>query len=84
MRYDAEVLEKLSRDRQRPITTKEGQELAAELKAVTYVECSALTQKGIKNVFDEAILAALEPPDPDPKLGVLARMGKAKYCCVIV
>uniref|UniRef100_A0ABI7ZC94 Uncharacterized protein n=1 Tax=Felis catus TaxID=9685 RepID=A0ABI7ZC94_FELCA len=38
--------------------------LARDLKAVKYVECSALTQKGVKNVFDEAILAALEPPEP--------------------
>ena len=45
-----------------------GDNLAKDLpRAVKYVECSALTQKGLKNVFDEAILAALEPPEPTKK-----------------
>ncbi|OWZ38599.1 cell division control protein 42 [Cryptococcus neoformans c8] len=44
------------------ITQEQGERLARELGGRKYVECSALTQKGLKNVFDEAIVAALEPP----------------------
>ncbi|ORX64428.1 cell division control protein 42 [Linderina pennispora] len=52
LREDRATLAKLEGNRQRPISV--------ELES--YVECSALTQKGLKNVFDEAIVAALEPP----------------------
>ena len=57
----------LAKTKARPITTEQAEKQASLLRAVKYVECSALTQKGLKNVFDEAILAALEPPAPDKK-----------------
>lgn len=62
LRDDPAVIDKLGRQRQRPVSIDMGERLARELGAVKYVECSALTQKGLKNVFDEAIVAALEPP----------------------
>ncbi|KAK0107441.1 Rho GTPase [Cadophora gregata f. sp. sojae] len=39
----------------------EGKKLAREIGAVQYVECELKTQKGVKDVFDEAIVAALDP-----------------------
>uniref|UniRef100_A0A8C5LL92 Cell division control protein 42 homolog pseudogene n=1 Tax=Jaculus jaculus TaxID=51337 RepID=A0A8C5LL92_JACJA len=62
--YDPSTIEKLVKNKEKPITPETAEKLAGDLKAVKYVECSALTQKGLKNVFDEAILAALEPSEP--------------------
>ncbi|KAF8831827.1 hypothetical protein HHX47_DHR1001299 [Lentinula edodes] len=59
LRDDGQVIDKLARQKQKPVMGEQGERLARELGAVKYVECSALTQKGLKNVFDEVFLTSL-------------------------
>ncbi|KAK3682654.1 cell division control protein 42 [Podospora appendiculata] len=68
LREDDMVRQKLAKQKLQPIRKDQGDQLAKELpNVVKYVECSALTQKHLKDVFDEAIVAALEPPVPKKK-----------------
>jgi len=46
--------------RMQPIQFAAGSAMARDIGAGKYLECSALTQKGLKNVFDEAIRAVCE------------------------
>ena len=62
LRDDKETIEKLKEERLAPITYPQGLSMANDMGAVKYLECSALTQKGLKTVFDEAIRAVLCPP----------------------
>ncbi|KIO32633.1 hypothetical protein M407DRAFT_241329 [Tulasnella calospora MUT 4182] len=75
LREDSGVREKLAKSKQKPISREDGERMARAMGAVKYVECSALTQYKLKDVFDEAIVAALEPPKRDSR--------KKNRACVI-
>jgi Ras-related C3 botulinum toxin substrate 1 len=64
LREDRDTIERLRDKRLAPITYPQGVQMSKEVRAVRYLECSALTQKGLKNVFDEAIRAVLCPVQP--------------------
>jgi small GTP-binding protein len=54
LREDAHTMQKLKAHNYSPISAEQGEQLAADIKG-WYVECSALTQQGVKQVFDKGL-----------------------------
>ncbi|ELU01148.1 hypothetical protein CAPTEDRAFT_94321, partial [Capitella teleta] len=78
LRGDVKILVELDQYEERPVTEEQAIARTRSLGAVSYVECSALTQKNLKDVFDTCILAAMD------KKGLLEKVkgrGSIKYKC---
>ena len=61
LRENPAEMERLRERRQSPITFQQGEAMRKKIGAVCYKECSALTQQGLKDIFDEAIKVVLFP-----------------------
>lgn len=75
LRDDPDTVTRLQQKRLAPVSESEGVALAQELGAYTYLECSALTQAGLKEVFDGAVRCVLES---------LKKPKKKKKACLIL
>lgn len=64
LRNDPATIASLEKTKQKPITPQEGQMLAERMKAVTYIECSAKTRDGVRDVFETAARAAISKRKP--------------------
>ncbi|CAK6964022.1 ras homolog family member Ua [Scomber scombrus] len=79
LREDVKVLIDLAKYRERPVDPADARDCAVEIGAVAYMECSSLTQKNLKEVFDTAILASLQNHSSHkPKRGKQKRRKKQR------
>jgi len=78
LREDSATIDKLSSKKQAPTTYEQGLQMMQEIGAVKYMECSALTQTGLKAVFDEAIRAVYTPKEN------LQKKEKKKNGCILI
>ncbi|KAJ6495255.1 P-loop containing nucleoside triphosphate hydrolase protein [Mycena sanguinolenta] len=57
LRSDQQVVERMAKVGQRPVSTAAGEKLAWQVGATEYLKCSAKTRQGVKDVFDQGIAA---------------------------
>ena len=64
LREDEETVAKLRTNQLTPITYPQGLSMANDVGAVKYLECSAKTNQGLRQVFESAIEIVLYPSTP--------------------
>ncbi len=80
MRDDPTTIANLKARNQAPITYQQGLQMSREVGAYKYLECSAMTQRGLKNVFDEAMRSVISP---SPKAGGGKKDKRKKKCSIL-
>ncbi|RXM27489.1 Rho-related GTP-binding protein RhoU [Acipenser ruthenus] len=93
LRQDVKVLIELNRRQEKPVPEGNARALAEKIGAIAYVECSALTQKNLKEVFDVAISNGLsfserrackerKMKNTADKMKMLSKSWWKKYACL--
>lgn len=67
LRNDHATTENLRQQQQQPVSTTEGQAVAQKIGAADYLECSARTGQGVREVFEAATRASLKTKNKKEK-----------------
>ncbi|TNM86468.1 hypothetical protein fugu_006698 [Takifugu bimaculatus] len=73
LRNDEHTRRELAKMKQEPVKSEEGRDMASRIGAFGYMECSAKTKDGVREVFEMATRAALQ-----------VRRGKKNNRCVLL
>lgn len=72
LRNDEFTRRELSKMKKEPVRYEQGREVSDSIHAVAYLECSAKTKEGVREVFETATSAALQ-----------TNMNKKKKCTIL-
>lgn len=72
LRHDPVIKQQLAQDKQSIVKPEEGRAMAEKVGAWSYLECSAKTREGVREVFDNATRAALQK-----------KKGKRGFCALL-
>ncbi|KAG0690129.1 GTP-binding protein Rho1 [Pichia californica] len=78
LRNDRTTIDRLAQLGQQPVSTAEGQEVADKINALTYMECSAKLNQGVREVFEAATRATLS----NVKEREIKKKKKMKRCVI--
>lgn len=59
LRFDQKTIEELHKTSQKPVTPEQAEDVRKKIGAQKYLECSAKTNEGVREVFEHATRAAL-------------------------
>ena len=60
LRNDPNTIKELGKMEQEPVKPEEGRAMAEKINAFAYLECSAKSKEGVREVFETATRAALQ------------------------
>ena len=61
LRNDPNTIKELAKMKQEPVKPEDGRTMAEKINAFAYLECSAKSKEGVREVFETATRAALAP-----------------------
>ena len=83
LRDDLETLEELKTMNESPVTRAQGIDMSKRINAAVYLECSAKTQRGLKEVFVTAAELVVSPQIHQGSSTSRKKKKKKKSCMVL-